>query len=97
VSLKCIAAKGQFCTGSFKLSPMGQSVSHTFRIKASKVSRIAVKLPKRARLAAAAIAKANHGTSGKRHHRTIHAKLVVSTKQTTGKARITRGMLNVKL
>ncbi len=97
VSLKCIAAKGQVCTGSFKLSPMGQSVSHTFRIKASKVSRIAVKLPKRARLAAAEFAKANHGTSGRRHHRTIHAKLVVSTKQTKGKATITRGMLNVKL
>ena len=56
-----------------------------------------MKLPKRARLAAAEFAKANHGTSGRRHHRTNHVKLVVSTKQTKGKATITRGMLNVKL
>ena len=100
VSLKCIAAKGQFCTGSFKLSPMGQSVSHKFRIKASKVARITVKLPKRARLAVSAAARSGEsgkaGKAGKRH-RTLHAKLVIKTSQAKGAAKLTRGMLNVRI
>ena len=100
VSLKCIAAKGQFCTGSFKLTPMGQSVSHKFRIKASKVARITVKLPKRARLAVSAAARSGEsgkaGKAGKRH-RTLHAKLVIKTSQAKGAAKLTRGMLNVRI
>ena len=100
VSLKCIAAKGQFCTGSFTLAPMGQGVSHKFRINASKVARITVKLPKRARLAASAAARSGKagkaGKAGKRH-RTLHAKLVIKTSQAKGAARVTRGMLNIRI
>jgi hypothetical protein len=112
VSLKCIAARGQTCTGSFTLTPMGQSVSQKFRIKASNISRIAVKLPKRARLAAAAAAKSgNPGKSGKagksgnagkpgkagKRHRTVHAKLTIRTSQAKGAAKFTRGMLGIRI
>ncbi len=97
VSLKCVAPRGQFCTGSFTLTPMGQSVSHKFRIKASKVARITVKLPKRARLAASAAARSGKaGKAGKRH-RTLHAKLVIKTSQANGAARVSRGMLNIRI
>ena len=97
VSLKCVAPRGQFCTGSFTLTPMDQSVSHKFRIKASKVARITVKLPKRARLAASAAARSGKaGKAGKRH-RTLHAKLVIKTSQANGAARVSRGMLNIRI
>jgi hypothetical protein len=90
VSLKCQAkngkpAKNHFCTGKFTLKLMGKTVSHTFRIKATKVARIAVTLPKRAMAAA---------TTGK--HRTLHGALAISTKQPTGAAKLTRGTLNIK-
>ena len=90
VSLKCEAkngkaAKNHFCTGKFTLQVMGQKVSQTFRIKATKTARIAVGLPKRARAAAA---------TGKR--RTLHGTLTISTKQPHGAPKLTRGTLNIK-
>jgi hypothetical protein len=90
VSLKCEAkngkaAKNDVCTGKFTLTLMGQKVSHTFRIKATKTARIAVELPKRARAAA---------TTGKR--RTLHGTLTISTKQPHGTPKLTRGTLNIK-
>ena len=90
VSLKCEAkngkpAKNHFCTGKFTLKMMGKTVSHTFRIKATKTTRIAVTVPKRAMASAAA---------GK--HRTLHGTLAISTKQPTGAAKLTRGTLSVK-
>ncbi len=90
VSLKCEAkngkpAKNHFCTGKFTLKLMGKTVSHTFRIKATKVARIAVTLPKRVMAAAA---------TGK--HRTLHGALAISTKQPTGAAKLTAGTLNIK-
>lgn len=90
VSLKCIAARGQFCTGRFTLKPMGQSVSHKFRIKASKIARIQVKLPKRARLAAGA------ARAGK-HHRTMRAGLAIRTGQPQGGTKLTRGTLKIRI
>ena len=90
VSLKCEAkngkpAKNHFCTGKFTLKMMGKTVSHTFRIKATNTTRIAVTVPKRAMASAAA---------GK--HRTLHGTLAISTKQPTGAAKLTRGTLTVK-
>ncbi len=90
VSLKCEAkngkpAKNHFCTGKFTLKMMGKTVSHTFRIKATNTTRIAVTVPKRAMASAAA---------GK--HRTLHGTLAISTKQPTGAAKLTRGTLSVK-
>jgi hypothetical protein len=94
VSLKCEAKNGKavkshFCTGKFTLKVMGKTVTHTFRVKATKVARIAVNLPKRALLAAAA------ATTHKRHV-TMHAALAISTKQSGTAAKITRGTLNIK-
>ncbi|HUA46882.1 MAG TPA: hypothetical protein VMA77_16730, partial [Solirubrobacteraceae bacterium] len=90
VSLKCEAkngkaAKNHFCTGSFTLKVMGKKVSHSFKIKATKTARIAIRLPKKATAAAA---------SGK--HRTLHGALTVSTKQPQGGPKVTRGTLNIK-
>ena len=89
VSLKCEAkngkaAKNHFCTGTFTLKVMGKTVRHSFRIKATKIARIAVGLPKRARTAA----------TGKR--RTLHGTLTISTKQPHGAPKLTRGTLNIK-
>ena len=99
VSLKCIAAKGQFCTGSFKLSPMGQSVSHKFRIKASKVSRITVKLPKRARLRRPNSRRPDRQVR-KGRQAASHAPREAGDQDQPDqrrRARITRGMLNVRI
>jgi len=94
VSLKCEAkngkaAKNHFCTGKFTLEVMGKTVSHSFRIKATKTAHISVKLPKKALLKAAAAA-AHKG------HVAWHAALVVSTKQPKGPAKVTRGTLTIK-
>jgi len=94
VSLKCEAkngkaAKNHFCTGKLTLKVMGKTVTHSFRIKATKTARIAVKLPKKALLAAAA-------ASAHKRHPTWHAALVVSTKQPKGPAKVTRGTLTIK-
>jgi len=94
VSLKCEAkngkaAKNHFCTGKFTLKVMGKTVTHSFRIKATKTARISVKLPKKALLAASAAA-------AHKRHLTWHAALVVSTKQPTGPAKVTRGTLTIK-
>jgi hypothetical protein len=89
VSLKCQAPKGTFCTGKFALKLMRQTVGHSFRIKSGKIARITVKLPKQVRNA---VAKA----AVRRRHQTLHAKLAISTNQTAGKPRLTRGMLNIK-
>jgi len=90
VSLKCEAkngkaAKNHFCTGKFTLTVMGQKVSHTFRIKATKTARIVVKLPNHARTAAA---------GGK--HRVLNGKLVISTKQPQGAPKVALGSLKIK-
>jgi len=89
VSLKCEAkngkpAKSHVCTGKFTLKVMGQTVSHKFRIKATKTDRIVVELPKRARAA---------GTSKKA--RMLRATLVITTTQPHGPAKVSRGTLNV--
>jgi hypothetical protein len=94
VSLKCEAkngkpAKNHFCTGTFKLTVMGKTVSHSFRIKATKTARIAVKLPKKALLRASVAAL--HG-----HHVTMNAALAISTNQPQGPAKLTRGTLKIK-
>ncbi len=86
VSLKCEAkngkaAKNHFCTGKFTLKVMGKTVTHSFRIKATKTAHISVKLPKKAMLAAAAAAAHTR-------HVTWHAGLVVSTKQPNGPAKV---------
>jgi hypothetical protein len=96
VSLKCEAkngkpAKNHFCTGTFSLKVMGKTVSHSFRIKATKIARISIKLPKKALAAAAAAAAHTH-----KHPATMHAALVISTRQPQGPAKLTRGTLNVK-
>jgi hypothetical protein len=90
VSLKCQAkngkaAKNHFCTGKFTLTVMGQKVSHTFRIKATKTARIVVKLPNHARTAAA---------GGK--HRVLNGKLVISTKQPQGAPKVALGSLKIR-
>ncbi len=90
LSLKCEAkngkaAKNHFCTGKVTLTLMGQKVSHTFRIQATKTARIAVKLPRRARTTAA---------SGS--HRVLNAKLVISTKQPQGAPKVALGSLKIK-
>jgi hypothetical protein len=89
VSLKCEAkngkaAKNHFCTGTFTLKVMSKRVRHSFRIKATKITRIAVGLPRRARTAA----------TGKR--RMLHGTLTISTKQPHGAPKLTRGTLNIK-
>jgi hypothetical protein len=94
VSLKCEAkngkpAKNHFCTGAFKLTILGKTVSHSFRIKATKVARIAVKLPKKA-LLRASVAAAH------RHQVTMNAALAISTKQPQGPAKVTRGTLKIR-
>ena len=90
VSLNCVgkngkAAKGHICTGKFTLTVMGQNVSQTFKVKVGKVDRVTVKLPKKARIAAAG-----------NHHRKMKATLVISTKQPRGSAKVTRGTLTIK-
>ena len=50
VSLNCKASKGRtvkgkLCAGTFTLTLAGHKVSHSFRFKSGKVSRITVKLP----------------------------------------------------
>ena len=90
VSLNCVgkngkAAKGHLCTGKFTLTVMGQKLNETFKVKVGKVDRVTVKLPKKARIAAAG-----------KHHRKMKATLVISTKQPRGAAKVTRGTLTIK-
>ena len=72
VSLKCEAkngkaAKNHFCTGKFTLKVMGKTVTHSFRIKATKTAHVSVKLPKKALLkASAASAHKRHVTLARR-------------------------------
>jgi len=96
VSLKCKAAKGKVCTGSFKLQLMGQTAKHKLRIKAGKIARVAVKLPKRARQAIAKASKDAKASKAKASHLTLNAKLVISTAQPHGKAKVTRGALKIR-
>jgi hypothetical protein len=94
VSLKCEAPKRSVCSGTFTLKVSWRSVKHSFRIKAGKTARIAVRLPKHVKLPR----KAHKATRG--HHATrankLHAKVVISTKQPTGRPRITRGKLTIE-
>ena len=86
VSLKCKAAlRSTFCTGKVSLTVNGQTVTQSFRIRTRKIGRITFKLPKRARAAVSS-----------KKHRTLHAKLKISTKQARGPAIVTRGTLNIK-
>jgi hypothetical protein len=85
VSLKCRAAKGAICTGKFTLKVKGQTVSAKFRIKAGKIARITVRLPKRAR------------ATSREHHHTMQGRLVISATQGHHKkAKITTGKLTIK-
>jgi hypothetical protein len=84
VSLKCEAASGQVCSGTFTLKLSGKTMTRTFRIKANRIQRIAIRLPK---LAMAA-------TSG--HNHPLHATLRISTRQSSGSPRISRGELTIK-
>jgi hypothetical protein len=84
VSLKCEAVSGQVCSGTFTLKLSGKTMTRTFRIKANKIQRIAIRLTK---LGMAA-------TSG--HNRPLHATLRISTTQSSGSSRISRGELTIK-
>ncbi|MBV8989139.1 MAG: hypothetical protein JO372_11340 [Solirubrobacterales bacterium] len=85
VSLKCEAPKRKSCAGKFTLRVSGQNSSHTFSVKSGKVVHIAVRLPKKARIAA------------RRHGRTLHATLSISTKQPASRrTRLTKGKLTIK-
>ncbi len=86
VSLKCNAApRSNYCTGKLALTIKGQTVTKAFRIKTGHTARIAVKLPKRARAAAAG-----------KNHPMLHAKVKISTYQARGPAMITWGTLNIR-
>jgi hypothetical protein len=86
VSLKCKAAKGALCTGKFTLKVKGNSVTVKFRIKAGKIARLAVGLPK-------AAVTASHN----RHHKKMFGTLVISTTQSHHKkAKLTHGKLTIK-
>ena len=81
VSLNCKASKGRTvkgktCAGTFTLTVAGHKVSHSFRFKSGKVSRITVKLPKRSM--SAVTAAAHH----KPKARKTAGKLVITTKLT---------------
>jgi hypothetical protein len=90
VSLKCEAAKGQVCSGKFTLKLSGKTMTRTFRIKANKVRRIAIRISKLGMVPKLATA----ATSG--HTRPLHATLQISTKQSSGSFRISRGQLTIK-
>jgi hypothetical protein len=95
VSLKCKAPKGNVCSGTFTLKVSKRSVKHSFRIKAGKIARIAVKLPSKVQLPRAAHqASSGHG---KTSASAVHGALVISTQQ-TGRplTRISRGRLTIK-
>jgi hypothetical protein len=90
VSLKCVASrgktkKGKVCKGAFTLKVAGRKMHHAFKIKSTKVDRIAVKLPKVARAA----------TSQSKHHR-ITGTLRIATKRSHGKPRVARGKLTIR-
>jgi hypothetical protein len=98
VSLKCQAPKGKVCSGRFKLKASGQTVSHTFRIKAGKVGRIVIGLPKKAR-AVFAIRRPQHpapSAARKPASHTLRATLSISTQQSIGRAHVTTGKLTIK-
>ncbi|HEY4277827.1 MAG TPA: hypothetical protein VGM91_06385 [Conexibacter sp.] len=83
--LRCKAPPGRrFATGKLAVTVNRQTVTKAFRIRSGKTASVTVKLPKRARAAAA-----------NRKHPVLHAKLKVSTKQPRGKARVTRGKLKI--
>ena len=86
VSLRCNAAPpSKYCTGKLALTIKGQTVTKRFRIKTRHTARIAVKLPQRARAAAAA-----------NKHPTLHARVKISTNQAAhGAASVTWGTLNI--
>jgi len=95
VSLKCEAPKRDVCKGTFTLKASKRSVKHSFKIKANKISRIAVRLPKKVKLPR----KAHKATRGHKATRAtvLHATLAIATKQLTGRSVITtHGKLTIK-
>jgi len=97
VSLKCEAPKGKICSGTFTLKISKRSVKHSFRIKAGKIARIAIKLPKKVRFPRPA-RTARRGKHGKTRASALHGALVITTKQTgrSPRTRISRGKLTIK-
>jgi hypothetical protein len=94
VSLSCKAskgrtAKGKLCAGTFTLTVAGQKVSHSFRFKSGKVSRITVKLPK---LSMSAVTAAAHH---KPKARKMAGKLVITTKLSAKSSRSVKGSLTI--
>jgi hypothetical protein len=98
VSLKCQAPKGKVCSGRFKLKADGQTVSHTFRIKAGQVGRIVIGLPKKARavFATRGPKQPAHSAARKPASHTLRATLSISTQQSIGRAHVTTGKLTIK-
>ena len=95
MSLNCQAskgrtAKGKTCAGTFTLTVAGHKVSHSFRFKSGKVSRITVKLPKRSM--SAVTAAAHH----KPKARKMAGKLVITTKLTGKSSHSVTGTLTIK-
>jgi hypothetical protein len=95
VSLSCKAskgrtAKGKLCAGAFTLTVAGHKVSHSFRFKSGKVSRITVKLPK---LSMSVVTAAVHH---KPKARKTAGKLVITTKLSPKSSRSVKGSLTIK-
>jgi hypothetical protein len=83
--LKCTAASGTgFVTGKVALKVKGQTAVKSFRIRSGKAAGVTIKLPRRARKAAAA-----------KRHPVLHAKLTISTTQPHGKPKVTVGSLTI--
>ena len=95
VSLNCKASKGRtvkgkLCAGTFTLTLAGHKVSHSFRFKSGKVSRITVKLPT---LSMSAVTAAVHHKP-KAHK--VTGKLVITTKLSAKSSRSVKGALTIK-
>jgi hypothetical protein len=95
VSLSCKASKGRTvkgktCAGTFTLTVSGHKVSHSFRFKSGKVSRITVKLPKLSMRAVTTAA--HHKPKGK----TVAGRLAISTKLSAKQVKKTTGKLTIK-
>jgi hypothetical protein len=95
VSLACQATsgktvKGQLCQGSFTLTFAGHKLGHRFRFRSGKTNRFTVKLPVKVMYAAVSRARSHH------QHR-LTSKLLISTKQTHARTRLTRGTLTIRV
>jgi len=95
VSLNCKASKGRtikgkLCAGTFALTVAGHKVSHSFRFKSGKVSRITVKLPK---LSMSAVSAAVHHKP-KAHK--VTGKLLITTRLSAKSSRSVKGALTIK-